>query len=318
MSPPSPVLAAFASLPLLLLAACSVEARPAVTDGGATPIPDAAPIDWIDGAPGLACDKIDFLFIIDDSGSMTQEQANLAANFPAFAAAIDAYRNDDDVPIDYRIAITTTGRDVFYTVIYPDTELPVPSMGDDGEFRQSCGMTRKWIERTDPDVTGTFSCAAQVGKNGSGMEMPLYASKLAFTARLDDGLNAGFLRADALLAVVILTDEDDCSREDNDFDVVMQADNTLECTARPVAEYVAFLDELKVDRSRWAVSVIAGETDCTSDFGGAVEAVRLKELVTQVGANASFGSICDGDLTASLATAMDTFVTACEEFGSID
>ena len=34
-----------------------------------------------------------------------------------------------------------------------------------------------------------------------------------------DGPNAGFLRPDALLGVVIMTDEDDCSRTDNNFQI---------------------------------------------------------------------------------------------------
>ena len=35
------------------------------------------------------CTKMDLLFVVDDSGSMGEEQSNLAANFPAFIVMDD-------------------------------------------------------------------------------------------------------------------------------------------------------------------------------------------------------------------------------------
>src|SRR5450432_184849 len=32
------------------------------------------------------CDKMDIVFVVDDSGSMSEEQSNLASNFPMFAS----------------------------------------------------------------------------------------------------------------------------------------------------------------------------------------------------------------------------------------
>ena len=45
---------------------------------------------------------------------------------------------------------------------------------------------------------------------------------------MTDGTNSGFLRPDALLAVVILTDEDDCSREDNNFTIQNDSCQTMQ------------------------------------------------------------------------------------------
>src|SRR5688500_7280074 len=50
------------------------------------------------------CSKMDLLFVIDNSGSMGQEQANLIANFPMFIQVLD------QSGLDYRVAVTTTGR----------------------------------------------------------------------------------------------------------------------------------------------------------------------------------------------------------------
>ena len=52
-----------------------------------------------------------------------------------------------------------------------------------------------------------FSAIASVGAAGCGFEQPLHAVHLALTA----GTNPDFLRSDADLVVLMLSDEDDCS-----------------------------------------------------------------------------------------------------------
>ena len=84
--------------------------------------------------------------------------------------------------------------------------------------------------------------------------------------------------------------------------------------AQSSMEYSEFLDEVKQGRGRWAAAVIAGLADCSSDFGNAVEATRLKDFAAQAGDNVITHSICDGDLTAALEAALDTFTEACEVF----
>ncbi len=61
--------------------------------------------------------------------------------------------------------------------------------------------------------------------------------------------------------------------------------------------------------------MIAGDGDCSSSFGNAVNAARLKEFVQQANSQgttqAVFSSICAGDLTIGLKNALDTFQSAC-------
>jgi len=59
-------------------------------------------------------------------------------------------------------------------------------------------------------LADTFSCIAQLGTQGCGFETPLESMRLA----LNGTTNAGFLRQDAFLAVIFITDEDDCSSQD--------------------------------------------------------------------------------------------------------
>ena len=287
--------------------------------------------DGSGGGGGVAerCSKIDFVFVVDDSGSMELEQNNLTDNFPDFISVIDGFTTDSGDPLDYRIAVTTSGRDIDYEIDPPKTCVPIlgcvdpPAVpnsenGDNGAFKQKCDMSRHWIERADSDVSGTFSCAAKVGTGGPSIEMPLYTTELALTERVNDGTNQGFLREDALLALVILSDEDDCSRTDNDFSIESESCHPEWPENVPIDHFTTFLDTVKGDRGRWATAVIAGPNNCSSDFGDAINARRLQQFVTDTGTNAVFSSICQGDLSGALSDALETFDAACEAFPPVE
>src|SRR5262249_13119377 len=61
----------------------------------------------------------------------------------------------------------------------------------------------------DQDLVHTFVCMASVGATGCGFEHQLESVYAALHNNLPE--NAGFLRPDALLAVLFVTDEDDSS-----------------------------------------------------------------------------------------------------------
>ncbi len=242
---------------------------------------------------------MDIVFVVDDSGSMAEEQSNLASNFPKFVSVLDGFKTKSGSKLDYRIAVTTTGRDLNYTIAA--LPFPMSEKGDNGAFRntKTCGGTKRWVDKGDPGGSSTFTCRAEAGTGGPSIEMPLYSLKLAFNDRVADGTNAGFLRDDALLAVVIITDEDDCSREDNNFTIQTDDCQTME-NIKPVGDYAAMLDVAAKGPGRWAAAVIAGDKSCKSSFGDAIEAKRLKQFVSIAGKNGAFGSICDGDLSGGL------------------
>jgi hypothetical protein len=286
-------------------------------DGGASDRADARPaVEWPDGGPREACDQMDILFVIDNSGSMAQEQDNLAANFPAFVSVLDSFTNADGESIDYHVGVTTTGVSKDYEI---DTGLPWPipesQDGEDGHLQtgSGCAMPRRWLERGDAGVSEKFSCIASVGTEGPSDEMPLEGARLALADRMADGSNAGFLRSEALLALVILTDEEDCSRPDDHFTLGIGQD--LCDSAAPVSGYVSALDGVVGSRDRWAAAIIAGVGPgaCSSDLGSAEEAARLIDFAGEIGENAITSSICQGDLATPLAEAMETFQAACND-----
>jgi hypothetical protein len=172
----------------------------------------------------------DVLFLIDDSSSMKPIQSNLARNFPAF---IDALRMVEGGLPDVHIAVTTSSMGAGASTV---TGCGAP---DGGRFvyqpraasDPACQTTKRitgpehFIASLDGgtrnnfaagvDIADVFTCIAEVGDSGCGFEHQLAAVRAA----LGDpamGLppapgNQGFLREDAYLAVVFITNEDDCS-----------------------------------------------------------------------------------------------------------
>jgi hypothetical protein len=278
---------------------------------------DPAELGTVLGARGrtTACQKMDVVFVVDDSGSMREEQESLKRGFPAFIAVLDNFRTGRGDALDYRIAVTTTGRDLHYRV----TGTPVTELGANGKFRSTPGMPRPWLERGDEALTAQLAQLANVGTSGPSIEMPLRSLRLAFDDRVIDGTNAGFLRDDALLSIVVVSDEDDCSRVDDNFDVRNQlCELGPGVTLEAVESHADYFDELK-GPGRWAVAAIAapGPGMCTSAYGTANDAVRLRAFVDRAGKNGAFASICSGDIEDSLDRILRTFQDACTRFPPI-
>jgi hypothetical protein len=201
--------------------------------------------------PGCACDTVpatalqdcqaaqvlpdrvqtDILFVIDDSGSMSEEQANLRDNLGIFIDTLAA----SAVQNEFRIGVTNTSVEEYkvsasappvqaygsgpsYGVPYPDGALvairQVAGLGVSGSFIYDA-PTSTWggnriLDAGTASLQQDFKANVLVGTRGSGREQPFRAARLALTERLA-GANAGFLRPGARLAIFFLTDEDDCS-----------------------------------------------------------------------------------------------------------
>jgi hypothetical protein len=225
------------------------------------------------------------------------------------------YVNGDGEHIDFRIAVTTTGKDISYSVTFNGMSLPgMTEHGPDGVFLNNCGVSQRWLDNTTPNLGTTLGCRANVGTGGASYEMPLLMAHDALSTHLAVE-NAGFLRDDALLGVVMLTDEDDGSSTQNTFVIDAANPNSGPALDFNPADAISFFDTLKGNRSRWAAGVIAGETSCSSGFGNAAEATRLKQFVQMTNASGSqqavFSSICAGNLTMALTDVLAKFQAAC-------
>ncbi len=201
--------------------------------------------------------KIDILWIIDNSGTMIQEQANLANNFDAFIEVVE------NSSVDYQIGVIST-----------DME----NIAFAGKLQ---GNPR--IIQAGPDARTQFAANVQVGIDGAGKEKGLEAAYMALSEPLLSGYNAGFLRHDAALAVIFVSDEDDKS-----FNVVNFFHRTFETLKGAGNE------------NRVVGGAIVGDrTDGCSGAGGtAAPGERYHDLVQAMGG--SVGSICEGDFSNTL------------------
>lgn len=145
--------------------------------------------------------KVDVLWVIDNSGSMTRKQQKVKDNFDAFVAKLTA----EDTDVDYHIGVITT-----------DT---YNSSQQAGRLQNMAGLPNPWVSSENCgrvagcDPVARFRQNASVGIQGSGDEKGLLAAMLALSPPLTapGGHNAGFLRDDAALFIIILSDEEDSS-----------------------------------------------------------------------------------------------------------
>lgn len=168
---------------------------------------------------------VDLLFVIDNSQSMATEQRRLRESFPNLIDALISPKLGNELP-NIRIGVISTDLGAGN---WGHAGCEIVN-GDNGELQSSAvgasgcpTPSDAWIESNEGNtniqncsksdykecVKDSFSCIAGIGISGCGFEMPLEAARRA----LDEGLNInpGFIREDALLAVVFITDEDDCS-----------------------------------------------------------------------------------------------------------
>jgi hypothetical protein len=185
--------------------------------------------------------KVDILWVIDNSGSMREEQQALADNFDTFI------RDFITKEIDFKMAITTTD----------------PRSSHNGNvIGNPDNLTSEAAADDEAKFLNDFSNNVQVGINGSGNERGLQTSASFMTKY------PSFVRDDALLVVVYLSDEED------------QSGNTSD-------EYLTGFQSLKTDTDKFrAFSIVLLPTDTAQNQWETVGS-RYIELAEDSGGKAS-------------------------------
>lgn len=227
---------------------------------------------------------VDVLFVVDNSGSMGEEQRSLQRNFNDFIRGAQQFQND------YQIGIVTT------------------DMMADAESGRLQGNPR--IMTRNANVEAQFSNTVDVGTNGSADELGLEAARRALSDPLifDTGAacggdgdcvmpdtcvmgfcgghNRGFLRDDAALEVIFVSDEDDHSQGTLNF-------------------YVDFLKNIKGFRNEALLhaSAIVGARNgqaaaCMGNGGDASPGRRYVDVANRT--NGRVLSICDDNFGPNL------------------
>jgi len=325
------------------LPACSDSGREDDSDGGTDSDADTdadtdSDSDSDTDGYGVGCTEMDILFVIDDTGSMDCEQAELGSAFPGFISVLAEYSNENAANISYRIGVTTTGRTADITFQVPMIgPVPMPQSGLDGDLVMPDGSSVPWLEGSASDLAVAFPQLAGVGTGGPSYEMPLQALGLALAKDSDGGANEGFLRENALFIAVVITDEDDCSTTETVIDGIPddqcmshEGDPVFaEYMLEPLQSYKDMLDSRFGNDSRYVFVTIAGAQACDSSsvtcsgdqdsYSGAHEAIRMKDFMsnyigTNDGDNGVFADICTTDMPGALAAALEKMEVACDEF----
>jgi len=206
---------------LALVAVLVFTAWACVSHPLAQPTPDPV-IQSMGQVPVVLMRQLDLLFMVDNSPSMKPKQDKMRDQFPQL---IEALRDPTDQSLpDLRIAIVDSdlGSGAGASIRCPADATGI--YGDMGKFQMrgaaTCGANSdaQWLEFTKGspvnfkgELKEVFGClASNVGVAGCGLEHQLAAIEWAFYVK-DNQSQLAFLRPDAYLGVVILTDEDDCS-----------------------------------------------------------------------------------------------------------
>jgi hypothetical protein len=226
--------------------------------------------------------KVDVLFVVDNSGSMMEEQQSLGQNFAAFLSAAN------QAAVDYRIGVTTTGLDAS-----PGgwSECPGGAQGgENGRLFPVDGSRPRIITPSTPNAAAVFASNTRVGVchwNEQGLDAAwralsdplIYQADDPRTALANDG-NGGFLREDAKLAIIFLTDEEDFS-------------------AQPVSFYETYFRALKGnDPSKLSINAIVGPLDLGTCPTSSSSGSRYIQLAQATGGTVE--SICTPNWAASL------------------
>lgn len=196
----------------------------------------------------------DVLLVVDDSGSMAEEHQEMAANAIAFVEA--AARHG----ADHRIGVVTTDMDAHRGRLrrFPGGRNMLTGEGDVGQAAQQLAATLR-----------------DLGTNGSADEQGL-ASIAAVLDADPQTFGEPFLRPDARLSIVVVSDEEDASPGSTDY----------------------YVDRLRAAKGRFnegMVTLSAVVGDRSAGCGPVDQLPGQRYLEVQRATGGVFRSLCDPD-----------------------
>lgn len=234
-------------LPVLLLGCSEYDVSSTLPPAG---IANPRPLEQVtqsDKLVQVTTPEVDILWVIDNSGSMQDEQDALVANFPVF---MDFFLGSG---LDYQIGVVSTDMD---------------QLSHQGKL-QGLGQTL-WIDQDTVNPIAAFGAMAGLGISGSATEAGIAANYTAIEVESrPGGYNEGFYRVDASFHAVVISDENDQSG------------------TNPVskAEFIDWLLQLKPDPDNVTFSSIVNEPNCAQCgiFGGETAGASYIDVTQAVG-----------------------------------
>jgi hypothetical protein len=284
--------------------------------------------------PQDGCTKIDFLFVVDNSGSMGAHQEALVDSFGPFMDTIFATVQaqdyhimviDSDADGDIQGACEPCTPDSFWCGDWCDAKASLDiecettlGAGEVAPYNNEasntiCGvpddMRYLTSDLDQATIKSLFQCMAKVGIFGSGAELPTSALAAAVGPENQaSGCNAGFVRDDAVLVVTFISD---------DYPVPGTADNAS--TVGSPQEWYDAVVEAKNGKPENVVMLGIINTEDATCVSGAGEPIvhptdRFVEFVGMFGARGLTANICSPDYNEFFEQAVGLIDTACDEF----
>ncbi len=267
---------------------------PVIFDLGGTP----------DAPPGLdqGCHAVDFLFVIDNSGSMSAQQAQLLNSFDGFITAIqDSLKQVDSYHVGVITSDAYTGNQPGCTTI-GDLVTKTAGFGAAGMDCTPFADGNRFATDND-DLLEKFPCMAQVGTSGSPIEQPVTALIAALDpAKAESGgCNEEFIRDEAILVVVIVTDD---PPYEFDFD-----------DAHPNTDTSMWYDLVVEGKNgNEEAIVVIGFIPWSNVACTAAESPNLIGFVDAFGERGVKASVCEPDYGPIFAMAIETIQGTCSNF----
>jgi hypothetical protein len=255
-----------------------------------------------EGGPAEGCQRVDVVLAVDNSSSMGEEIEALQG--PVLDALPQALLSVNGGIEDFQLAVIDA--------------CPKPAYFHDQGATGACDFStgHNYMSSTSPDLVAEFACVTDFAPDGFGAapdecldsgdfkdddEQAAWTSAQAIGPPALMGANAGFVRDDALLFVVAITDEDESLVDVDSADAI----------------YDAIVAAKGGDVSRVVFLGVAGASDCDGAYGSAEQADTMAAVVERfaMDGRGAFWDICQGELEQAFLAAIADFVDpACEEF----
>jgi hypothetical protein len=231
------------------------------------------PIDFTD---------LDILFVVDNSGSMAEEQDNLADSFESF---ITQFAERD---LNFQIGVISTDVTTGVNGWWQGTQAIgggcTPAY--QGIFNGGPGTllskypAYKYLTPAVPDYINKFKNNVRLGICGTGAETGVLAAHSFLSPEKigEGGYNEGFIRPDAFLAVIFLSDEDESISSSNT--AYVKSNPAMRATR--VSSFKERLESIKPERPellRVDAIVAPSQAECPTvynSFGSGVGEVYME------------------------------------------